>query len=390
MSAPKGLSLFLSLCLLLALPNRAQSELIQPRALFVSVIEDPAVLSSREEIIKLIGFAQKAHIQILFIQIYRANKAWFPSKIADATPYEAAFKTVGEDPLRFLLRKAHAAGIQVHAWVNLLSLSVNEEAPILKKYGPSILTRNLEEKKVLGDYKIDNQYFLEPGDLRVRRALLKIVEEILKKYQSLDGIQFDYLRYPDRHPFYGYTEMNIRRFKKATGQVKVEEGSKAWNDWKRSQVTGLLELLVVQARKLRPHLQISTTGCAPYVRAYAEAFQDWPSWLNADLVDFVTVMTYPPIVSEFERSIEGVKAKTNDFRKVYIGIGAYKLVNSSEVFAQELGVCERSGARGCAIFHYGSLLKNTALQSSLIRPLDDEWGSPQEPEAGEDRGIKII
>jgi len=359
--------LFLPLLIsFLLLPGTASPAEPQPRALFVSMIEDPQALSSRETITKLVHFARKARIQTLFVQVYRANKAWFPSKMADSSPYDAAVKSIGDDPLRLLLRQAHLAGIQVHAWVNLLSLSANEEAPILKKYGPSILTRNLNEKKTLQDYKIDNQYFLEPGDLKVRRELLKMVDELLKKYASLDGIQFDYIRYPDSHPFYGYTETNVRRFKKATGRMNVEEGSQVWSDWKRAQVTELLKLLVVKVRKIRPHIQISTTGCAPYIRAYAEAFQDWPQWLNSDLVDFVTVMTYPPVVSDFERYISVFKTKTHDFKKVYIGVGAYKLVNSPEIFAEEFKVCEKSGGRGCAIFYYGSLLENTALTRPLV------------------------
>ena len=31
----------------------------------------------------LVAFAKKAQVGILFVQIYRANQAWFPSKIGD-------------------------------------------------------------------------------------------------------------------------------------------------------------------------------------------------------------------------------------------------------------------------------------------------------------------
>ncbi len=139
------------------------------------MIQEPPVLSSRQEISDLISFAKKNHIQILFVQIYRANQSWFPSKVADQKPYEICFKNLSQDPFQFLIKEAHASGIEVHAWLNLLSLSANEDAPLLKKYGPEILTRNLKEKRTLKDYKIDEQYFLEPGDPRVREALAMIV-----------------------------------------------------------------------------------------------------------------------------------------------------------------------------------------------------------------------
>ena len=345
------------------------------RGLFVSLIQNPPIFSSREAMIKLVAFAKKARVKILFIQNYRANQAWFPSKVADSSLYETALKMLGEDPFAFLIKEAHGAGIEVHAWINMLSLSTNEQAPLLKKYGPDILTRNLEKKGSLADYKIDNQYFLEPGDTRVRKELVTIVEEIVGAYPQLDGIQFDYIRYPDSHPRYGYTKINMERFKNATGFKKIEEGSRAWNDWKRAQVTELLSLLVQKARAVRPSIQVSATGCMSYARALFEAFQDWPSWVNTSLVDFVTVMNYSADPAEYARWNGVAKTKVVDLKKLYVGVPAYKLLQSAEIFRTEWRSCEKSGAALCAVFHYGSILENPALEEPLLAANRKEWKS---------------
>ena len=316
--------------------------------------------------VKLVDSAKKAKIKILFVQIYRANQAWFASRVGDSAQYEATLKTLGEDPFKFLIKEAHGAGIEVHAWLNMLSLSANEDAPLLKKYGPGILTRNLEEKKALADYKIDSQYFLEPGDTRVRKELVRVVEEIVRAYPELDGVQFDYIRYPDSHPRYGYTPINMERFKRSTGLKKIKEGSRAWNDWKRAQVTELLKLLVRKARTLRPTLQVSATGCMSYARALQEAFQDWPSWVNTGLVDFVTVMNYSKDPDEYERWNGVAKSKVSTPHRLYFGVGAYKLGHSPEIFEKEFRSCEESGGGLCAIFHYGSLLDSPALEKPLL------------------------
>ncbi len=362
------LSVFL--ILLFLFPNPLSSQEISSRGLFVTVIQDPPVLGSRQEILKLVDFARKAHIQTLFVQIYRANKAWFPSKIADSTPYASSLKNVSTDPFALLIKEAHASGIKVHAWCNLLSLSGNAEAKLLKKYGNEILTRNLEQKKTLEDYKIDNQYFLEPGDLRVREELSNIVEEILLTYPDLDGIQFDYIRYPDKHPAYGYTKMNMDRFKQTTGFKTIDDESRIWKDWKRDQVTGLLEMLVKKVRLLRPNIQISTTGCMSYSRAFHEAYQDWPSWLNRGLVDFITLMCYTSKPEEFEKYISEGKSKVVDFKKANIAVGAYNQISSPETFKQEFEFCENSGGGACVILHYGSLLENSALVDPLTKPIN--------------------
>ena len=90
MRPPKKLYLSIFLFhLLLALPIQAKCDEPLRRGLFVTVVQEPPVLSSHKDIGKLIKFAKKYHINTLFVQIYRANQAWFPSKIADQAPYEA-------------------------------------------------------------------------------------------------------------------------------------------------------------------------------------------------------------------------------------------------------------------------------------------------------------
>ncbi len=355
------------LCLLLIFPRHVNCEEESLRlGLFVTVLQEPTVLSSREEIARLIDFATKARIKILFIQIYRANQAWFPSTVADPAPYKACLKNLSEDPFQLLINEAHAAGIEVHAWLNMLSLGANKDARILKKYGTDILTKNLKDKKSLEDYKIDDQYFLEPGDLRVRKELANMVGEILRAYPGLDGILYDYIRYPDKNPAYGYTKMNVGRFKKATGLKKVEDDSLIWKDWKRAQVTEVLRQLVEKARSIRPDIQVSATGCAPYSRAYHEAFQDWPSWIRNRLVDSVTVMSYTPDASEFEKYILDVKSRAVDFKKINIAIGAYELGRSPKTFEQQFQICKKAGTSTCTIFHYGSLVQYPALSDLVI------------------------
>ncbi|HNX69379.1 MAG TPA: family 10 glycosylhydrolase [Candidatus Omnitrophota bacterium] len=360
-----------ALCCLLAgiflFQTSARSGEVFRRGLFVSVIQTPPVLSSRDAIRKLIDFSKKAKVQVLFVQLYYANKAWFLSTVGDTSPYQTCLKSIGEDPTALLIREAHAAGIEVHAWLNMCSLNNNVAAPLLKKYGPEILTQDLSPKRSLQDYKIDNQFFLEPGDPRVRRELVTVVGEVLQAYPDLDGIQLDYIRYPDNHPVYGYGRANVERYQKTTGVLTIANSDPAWQTWKRRQVTELLEQLVKSARGIRPGLRVSATGCMPYARARHEAFQDWPSWIDRGIVDFITLMNYSPEPAQFERWNKQAKSKTIFAAKVNVGVGAYKLVQSPEVFSKEYRDCEDSAEGGaCVVFHYGSLVEAPELAVPLL------------------------
>ena len=356
------------LCSLLLWPPAVKCEEPLYKILLVTQLREPSVLSGRGEIADLVAFSKKYRFDTLYVQIYRANQAWFPSNVGDSGPYESCLKGVGEDPFGLLIKKAHGEGIKVYAWVNMLSLAVNSQAPLLKKYGPSILTRNLKKKKTLADYKIDDQYFLEPGDLRIRRELRSVVEEILTTYPNLDGVLFDYIRYPDEHPAYGYTNINTARFKKTAGVKAIDENSKLWKDWKRSQVTEFINELAETARHIRPDIELAATGCAPYVRAYHEAFQDWPSWLKMGTVDSITLMSYSDNAREFENDISEAKEKALDLKKINIAVGAYKLESSPEKFAELLGLCGKARPLGIVIYDYDSLRRKPALRAAFVRP----------------------
>lgn len=359
----------LALCLLSSLAAdvpRARAESSPERQLFVSVIQVPQTLSSLASIRELIAYAVKARVGVLFVQIYRGDQTWFPSALSDDRPYRAALESAGEDPFAFLIREAHAAGLEVHAWLNLLSLGTNHEAPILKKFGPGVLTRKPGPKEKVEDYLIDNQYFLEPGDARVQKYLSDLIEEVLTLYPALDGLQADYIRYPDSQPFYGYTDENLARFKAFSGHENVDESTPGWKDWRRDQVTDLVEQLSKKARDLRPGIVFSTTGCAPYSRAYHEAFQDWSLWIEKGFVDYVTMMSYPLDPLDLEENMMGASARAEGLGKVNVGIGAYKMLDHPELFDQQWKICETSDARGCAVFHYGSFLENPELGKKLV------------------------
>lgn len=337
-----------------------------PRALFVTVLQEPQVLSSREEMDKLISFAKESGIETLFVQIYRANKAWFPSRLADSKPYEFVLKKIGRDPFALLIQKAHEQGIQVHAWMNMLSLSNNGNAKIVETYGNEIFTRNQNWKWLKKQYLIDQQFFLEPGDLRVRKMLSDIVEEVVRAYPDLDGIEFDYLRYPDKHPAYGYTKMNMERFKQAHAQKKIKEGSELWNQWKRDQVTDTLKVFIERARSVRPKIQISTTGLMPYSRAHLEGFQDWKFWVNSGLVDFVTLMCYHRDTAVFQSYLADAKKQARDFKQINIAVGAYAQLKQPEKFHEQFQLCEASNPLACVVFHYGSLVENPRLAEPMV------------------------
>lgn len=131
-------------------------------------------------------------------------------------------------------------------------------------------------------------------------------------------------------------------------------------------MTDLLKYLVKRAKTINPKIHASAIGCVSYLRAYEEAFQEWPLWVNTDIVEFVTMMNYPEDNTIYSKNITALKQHVIDFRKVNLTVGAYKFVHNPEPFKKQYDLCKQADARSCVIFHYNSLLENTQMADYLV------------------------
>jgi len=133
---------FFVLMSLLLLSWPAEAAQNTKKGLWVSVVEEKSVLYDTFSIDELIEFSHANGFDTLFIQVYRADKAWFPSKAADESPFQEVMSRAGQNTFAYLINSAHEKGIEVHAWVNTLSIAQNLQAPVLAKYGKGVLTRD--------------------------------------------------------------------------------------------------------------------------------------------------------------------------------------------------------------------------------------------------------
>lgn len=345
---------------------------------------------STKNIDRLIGNCKKSGVNDIFLQLYRADKAYYDSGLTDRTPFDAALSETKTDPIKYLIDKAHEKGLKVHAWMNLLSLARNENANILKKLGDKVIAKDQygrsalsgPDKDNLDKYYIrENQLFLEPGDSGVREYLSGIAEEILTKYPGLNGLHLDYIRYPAVVPFvpgsrfdshgvsYGYTPSNMKDFKKATGlNVKTMEPSRdnfrKWDDWRRDQVTTLVRNISERARRVSPGIEISCTIVPSVERTHLVTFQDWTVWVREGLVDFVVAMNYTDDIklmelNSFSLMISGLE------NKVFMGVGAYLLKEDPGMIEDQIDRLLEIGPGGVVIFSYDEIAAIEELRKFL-------------------------
>ncbi len=321
----------------------------------------------------------------LFLQIYREGRSWFPSGLADPTPYHKCRDQLF-DPLLELRKLCEHHNIKLHLWFNVFNLHSNFNAPVLLKNGLDILlTDNFgirldnysSEGKPPGErgryFSLDTPWlWLDPAAQEVQEYFYEIVREALS-YVPGCGVHLDFFRYPYLLPIkpssripggadFGYGQRSIERYQRDTDNhdpfnmgeslmPKNDQAAHSWDNWRRTQVTRYLQDL----RVVLPHgTELSVAGIAWADRAYLSSFQDWRGWMLDRTVDKLCLMSYTQDMRLFEYLVRQALAFKSKGVKLYAGIGAYMLPSLEEIRAQEQ-IADKIGSDGSILFSYGNI-----------------------------------
>ncbi len=363
-----------------------------PLGLWVLAEGSQRVLEHPERADALFRDAAAIGASDLFVQVYRGGRAWFDSSHADAAPYRAASEAWGGDPLRALVARAHAEGLRLHAWVNVLSLAANRDARLLRELGRDAVHVDRQGRSLLDYPKLDvpqperrlvrmgtPAVWLDPAVPAVADRLVATFAELSARYPELDGLHFDYIRYPDVLPFspgsrfgvgidFGYGAASRARFEAETGRRVPDAAGKgdgdAWDEWRREQVNGLLRRIGEAARASDPDLWLSAAVTAYPERAYLSLFQDWRGWLEDGLLDFAVVMLYTRddalLHYESRAYTGGVGGE-----RVWLGLGSWLFARRPERALAQLETARAARPAGLAFFSWDSIADAPALRGAL-------------------------
>jgi uncharacterized lipoprotein YddW (UPF0748 family) len=391
-AAPRMRALRATLCALAWLLG-ASGHAAAPRGLWVLAEGSQRVLEQPERVALLLADAKALGVTDLFVQVHRGGRAWFASRYADATPYQTAkAANGGADPLAALIERAQAEGLRVHAWVNVLSLAANAQAPILTALGRDAVIVDHKGRSLLDypEYEVpppDRTYYrlgtpaiwLDPAAPGVAERLAATFGELAARYPRLAGIHLDYIRYADALPFvpgsrfgvglsFGYGERSRERFRSETGLVAPFGASlanaDAWDAWRRAQLSSLVARIAAAVRAVRPRMRLSAAVIPDPERALTVDFQDWRGWLDAGWLDFATPMLYTRDAQRFAYGAEILDALAKR-RKLWVGIGAWLFESDPAGARAQLTLLARSQRLGSALFSWDALRENPALLAAL-------------------------
>jgi uncharacterized lipoprotein YddW (UPF0748 family) len=257
-----------------------------------------AGLSTAEQKAELIAILDKVsalHMNAVVLQVRPAADALYRSSIEPwsdvLTGQMGRAPEPFYDPLAFAVDEAHKRGLELHAWINPYRAKV----PSTKHVSANHISRtNPGLVHEYGPY-----LWMDPGDPAVRRRTLRVVLDIVRRY-DIDGLHMD-------DYFYPYPETRRGReieFPDASTyrRYRREGGTLSRDDWRRRNVDLLVQQLDDSIHAVKPFVKFGVSpfgiwrpGFPASVRGldqYEKLFADARKWLREGWVDYFTPQLY--------------------------------------------------------------------------------------------------
>ena len=221
--------------------------------------------------------------------------------------------------------------------------------------------------------EIENpETFASPANEEFVAVMMEYLEYIITHY-DIDGIQYDYIRYPyfDGSVDYGYDEASKALFAKETGlaptvvdeiasRLRSHPNWKEWVEFKVNLIHRRVEEFTSMIRQKRPDLYISAavandTGDERY-------FQDSSVWMEEGWVDGIYPMSYAEGI--MGQASEKFSSYLTEDTFVVMGNGAYQSLTLEEMYLQ-LNQTAIHGADGIAFFEWGAYKDHGYAESFL-------------------------
>ena len=380
---------------------------LEARALWVTRWD----YSDSEDVQEVVNRAANANFNIIFFQVRGQADAYYHSSYEPwAERLTGALgQDPGWDPLATAVELAHAAGLELHAWVNVYPVWVTSsegEAPpqdvtpehlfwtLSHTYGWADWRQWDEEGPMrLDDYPPVRYLYASPAVTLTVDHITSVCQDIVTNYE-VDGLHLDHIRYAG--PEFSHDPISEARF----AEAQILDPGLTWEDWQRAQVTDLVGQIYEQV--VLPNQDVMLTAAVwPIYRDYWDwitndsydgYYQDSQGWMGEELIDGLTPMLYANLLSlageepddyvlRFDTLIRDFVAADNGrfaLAGIYAGTSpSLAHYNDFSDIAQSISLAREAGAAGHAIFSYGLINERDYWDDFLSGPY--AWPSDVPP-----------
>ena len=288
-------------------------------------------------------------------------------------PHSAEFNQYG-DQIAACVSAAHTRGVQVHVWKVNWNLS---GAP--QSFINDLRATNRTQVSSTGA-PIDWLCPSHPDNFALETNSML---EVVRNY-DVDGIHFDYIRYPSSD--YCFCTGCSARFQSQTGRTVTNWPAdvlaagtlrNAFLDWRRAQITRLVQAVYTGTKALKPAVQVSAAVFPNAVTAYDGEGQDWRLWITNGIVDFLCPMDYTTELPSFTNLVVQQLAYAGGRVPIYPGIGAFVL--ETDATLTQLQATRDLNTHGFIVFEL-----SPGSATTLLPAIGAGATAPDEPDTDND------
>jgi uncharacterized lipoprotein YddW (UPF0748 family) len=348
-----------------------------------------ASILNSSQVRDLIDTCRANNINTVMVEIRKIGDAYYASNIEPRATNISGGASF--DPLGYLLEYAHDTSggkkyVHVHGWFVMHRISKGETLSsmhVLSQHPEYIMTDST------GNTVGNSSRYLDPGHPGSVDHNVAVILDCMSNY-DIDGVNLDYIRYPEGAGEWGYNPTSIARFNDYYGKTgQPSRSDPDWDDWRRECVTHEVKKLYIKMQQVRKMVVLTadtvnwgysySEANYPGSSAYAGVFQDWAGWLDKGIIDYNALMDYTTDIARYQ-GWNDLSLRHDGKRGSIIGIGAY--LNSPTNSMTQLLYSRNSGAAGVNIYDWGaesSTGQTSTFYQKLRTEVFTEWVDPPTP-----------
>lgn len=344
-----------------------------------------------DDVRKIIADANQAGVSDIFWQVRGQGDAYYDSPFEpwgedltlardkDNKPILDRTRKLdpGFDPLRLAISEAHARGIKLHAWLNVMPLWKGTAEPIDLRH--PLMTHpewRLRDETGQPQPLSEGYVVVNPVLDEVQDHIVRVAEDIADRY-SIDGLHLDYIRFLDdeldKGKLYPGDARSLSLYARMEGDRATigQLNRTKYRAWIRDRISTLVRRIGEESLEGHDGVLYSAAVWRRPDLAKNQYLQDAQRWVSEGTVDLIMPMIYTNNDSQFTSDLEAWYSVV-DRRRVIPGIGAYKHIGSNQTITQ----AALGHPRRFVLFAYSTLFES-------VNP-----GQPRTPDQVEDREHK--
>lgn len=327
-----------------------------------------AMKRQREELCRILDRLAAQNFNTVFLQVRLRGDLIYPSSKEPLSTIltGSRSKKPDYDPLDFAVKECHKRGLSLHAWLVTLPIGTDKHV------------RQIGNKGVWGKHRSwciahKGEWYLDAGLPEVRSYIADLTTELAQRY-DIDGVHFDYIRYPE----------NANSFKDDATYRKYGKGASK-KVWRKRNISALIKESSQSVRAAKPHILVSAAtlgklrvlSSQPRVgwTCQESVYQDPVEWHREGSVDFIVPMMYykehlfDPFLFDWKSQIPQLP--------IVPGLGVYRVDDesrwSASVIGSQLALIAREKMAGVCFYREENIRPN---RKGIDKVIDQYFTAP--------------